>query len=446
MTPPLRFPTALAALMLMSVVALAQTDEAASVDPSIGRVEVTLELPKDVPYVGEMIILKMRTTIRGDVALDEIRQPPFTNFNWQQLGRDKPIRVMADGYNVPGYERDIAIFPQQAGRLIIDPFVRHVTMIVGANQRVLADFSSKPVFVDVQRYEGINKGSDWWLPAKAVTIKETWSPRPDEIEPGKVARRIVTLEAEGTTADRLPPPPVLHVPGVITFTGPATRETILTPDGPIARATYQWDVRPVSNSPAKLPAIRVPWFDIAGRRMRDVAIGEQWVSYIGAAAPRRHDDPSLFGRLAAPGPLIAGFAGLAWALCVASVVTSQKPVRHSRLFARKPKSLSDLKRSARRGDARGVKAALMALARTDPDRWRRVRADPDLAPSLAALDTSLFGDKATTVPPLKPLAKGVCHLWTAQDHGANQAGDGALATLDGAEPRPGDTGMLQTRS
>lgn len=429
---------ALLGLLLTNPAAHAQTEEAASVDPSIGRVEVTLELPKDVPYVGEMIILKMRTTIRGDVALDEIRQPPFTNFNWQQLGRDKPIRVMADGYNVPGYERDIAIFPQQAGRLIIDPFVRHVTMIVGANQRVLADFASKPVFVDVQRYEGINKSADWWLPAKAVTIKETWSPRPDEIEPGKVGRRTVTLEAEGTTADRLPPPPVMHVPGVITFTGPATRETILTADGPIARATYQWDVRPVSNSPAKMPAIHVPWFDITERRMRDAAIGEQWVSYLGAEGVHHRVDRSLLARLAGWGPLLAGFAGLAWALGVAGVMTSGTPRRA--WFAHKPHALKALRRGARHADPIAVKAALMALRRSHSGWWSRVESDPDLKSQLAALDKALFAATPASTPPLKPLTARVIRLWNAHPMMSGRSRANALISMDGPVPGRRETG------
>jgi hypothetical protein len=440
----LRLPLALLTLALLGLAAHAEPEEATPViDPSIGRVDVTLELPKDVPYVGEMIILRMRTTIRGDVALDDIRQPPFTNFNWQQLGRDKPIRVMANGFNVPGYERDIAIFPQQAGRLIIEPFVRHVTMIVGANQRVQADFTSKPVFVDVQRYEGINKGADWWLPAKGVTIKETWSPRPDEIEPGKVGRRVVTLEAIGTTADRLPPPPVMHVPGVITFTGPATRETILTADGPIARATYQWDVRPVSNSPAKMPAIRVPWFDITERRMRDVAIGEQWVSYIGAEGAHRHVDRSLGARLFTSGPLMAGLASLVWALGVAGLLIPKGPAQW--IFAR-PQALRTLARRARAHDALGVKAALMDLARSDAPRWRHIESDPDLATRLADLDRSLFAVEGAKPPMLKPLATDIIRRWRTGETEPRAAKDDALVELDGVAPRRRGDRVTQTRS
>ena len=316
---------AVALLLLGTGVARAQeVMPPAAANPDIGHVDVTLDLPKDVPYTGEMIMLRVRSTIRGFVALDELRQPPLTNFNWQQLGRDKPIRVMADGFDVPGIERSIAIFPQQPGRLIIDPFVRHVTMIVGENQRVEADFASKPVYVDVQRHEGVGKSGDWWLPSSAVTYRESWSPEPDQIEPGKVARRILTIEAAGMTADRLPPPPLLRAAGIITFTGPVNRETILTPNGPVARATYQWDMRPVSGSPALLPSIHIPWFDTHERRMRDLAIPEHWVSYAGTLiGGHAKTGAPLSEQLLASGPLAAGGAGFLWALSLGFLALSR---------------------------------------------------------------------------------------------------------------------------
>ena len=69
-----------------------------AVDPSIGKVEVTLDVPKngDKPYVGEMILLRMRSFVRADIERDEIIQPPLLNFSWQQLGRDKPISAMVN--------------------------------------------------------------------------------------------------------------------------------------------------------------------------------------------------------------------------------------------------------------------------------------------------------------------------------------------------------------
>lgn len=409
----------------------------AAMNSSIGHVDVTLDLPKDVPYIGEMIMLRVRSTIRGFVALDELRQPPLTNFNWQQLGRDKPIDVKVDGFDVPGIERDIAIFPQQPGRLIIEPFVRHVTMVVGENQRVEVNFASKPVFVDVQRHEGLGRPGEWWLPSSAVTYRESWSPEPDQIEPGKVARRILTIEAAGVMADRLPPPPLLRAPGIITFAGPVTRETVLTANGPVARATYQWDLRPVSSSPAKLPEMHVPWFDVRERRMRDVTVPEHWVAYAGTQiGGGNKSGTSLKARLLASGPLAAGGAGFLWALSLGFLAFSTRSGRALRTLLVKPRELRALSRAARRGQPEAVKAALVGLARIDPPRWRSLVHDSVLAARLAELDAALYGQTPVPPPPLGPLARDIGRLWQAAEVPLHGADDG-LPPVDGivmAEP------------
>ena len=140
---------------------------------SIGRVEITLDLPKDKPYVGEMILLRMRSFIRADIVLDRIQQPPLLNFSWQQLGRDKPIQAMIDGFSVePESSATSPSSRATSGRLIVEPFIRHVTVVNSDNQRIEADFASKPVYVDVQNYAAINPADGWWLPAKALTLTE----------------------------------------------------------------------------------------------------------------------------------------------------------------------------------------------------------------------------------------------------------------------------------
>ena len=290
-------------------------------------------------------MLRMRSFIRADVVLDRIEQPPLLNFSWQQLGRDKPIEAMIDGFSVAGIERDLAIFPSTSGRLIIEPFARHVTIVNRDSQRVEADFSSKPVYVDVQNYTAISPPDRWWLPAKSVTLTDSWSQVPDEIKPGTLARRTITVEALGLTGDRLPPPPDMQAPGTIAFRGPVDRQTTLTEDGPLGRGTYIWDIRPVSPAPAKLPAIHVAWFDTQARRMRDRAIPELWIALVGTLVHPSHEASRSTHMLSA-GPVAVGFAGFAWtAALVGFAVTSRRPLGRKAL--RRGRALATLGRRAR---------------------------------------------------------------------------------------------------
>ena len=431
--------TILALVATLSFVGGARAQPVTSaVDPSIGKVEVTLDLPKDKPYVGEMILLRMRAFVRADIVLDEIKQPPLINFNWQQLGRDKPIQAMVDGFSVTGLERDLAIFPQQSGRLIIDPFVRRVTIVNSENQRVQAEFASKPIYVDVQNYAAINTADAWWLPAKSLTITDSWAPEPDEIQPGTLARRTIVVEAVGITGERLPPPPDMRAPGIITFKGPVQRETIITEDGPIGRGTYRWDLRTVSSSPAKLPSIHIPWFDTDERRMRDAAVPERWVAYVGTFVHASHEKArTLAQRYLSPAPVIAGVAGFAWtAAFVAFVLTARRSLDAK---GRRPhRALATLRRAGRAGDEPAFRTALRDLARADPARWTLVSASPFVASRLAAFDAARYGRSGGTAPALRALATDIGREWSAQTGSAPASGE-ALPPIDGdAGPRTKD--------
>ena len=428
-SPALRRRIALILIALLAVPALADP-AAPAIDPSIGKVEVTLELPRDKPYVGEMIMLRMRSFIRADILLDEIRQPPLVDFDVQQLGRDKPIEAMVDGYQVQGLERDLAIFPGQSGRLIIGPFDRHVTIARGATERIEGDFASKPVYVDVQNYAAINPPAAWWLPVKSLSLTETWSPEPDELPHGELTRRTVTVEAVGITADRLPPPPEMHAPGVIVFRGPEQRETTVTEDGPVARATYRWDLRPATGAPAKMPAIEMPWFDTGERRMRGAAIPERWVAYLGTFVHTRHERlPTFRESVLKPGPMAAGLAGFAWTAALVGFVVTRgsrggRSGRARRLLAR-------LGRTARFRDEPGFRNAVAELARRDPSRWARVAGRPELAGRLAAFDRSHYGKGGDPAPALVPLAADLRRAWLDADVDAGTPVAGSLPPIDG---------------
>ncbi len=392
---------------------------------------MTLDLPKDKPYVGEMIMLRMRSFIRADIVLDEVRQPPIINFDVQQLGRDKPIEAMVDGFSVSGIERDLAIFPEQSGRLIIPAFVRHVTIVEGAGERTQMEFASKPIYVDVQNTASINPAGAWWLPARSLTITDNWSPEADAIERGQLSRRTITIEALGMTADRLPPPPEMRAPGIISFKGPTDRKTVITEDGPVARATYQWDLRPTIGQPAQVPAIHLPWFDTGERRLRDAALPERWVAYVGTLVHPSHE-PIATTRLLSPGPIMAALAGCAWtAALIAFAATSRRPPRG--LARRRARALAALGRAARFRDEPAFRRALAVLARSDPQRYARVAGAPEVAPRLAALDAARYARGGGTAPPLGSLGADIARLWHAPEPPAPD-------TLSALPPIDGDAG------
>jgi hypothetical protein len=326
---------------------------------------------------------------------------------------------MVDGFPTPVFERVLMITPLKTGSLTIPPFVLHATIVTPHNERAEMDFSSRPLVIEVRSHEGVGNASDRWLPAKSVRIADDWGTAPGEIPFGEMARRTVTIEASGTTADRLPPLPDIRAPGIIVFPGPVDRQTIVTDEGPIARAQYHWSVRPVSAEPASVPAIHVPWFDIGARKMRDASIAEREVAFLHAVRKARQPLADAPGVLS-PWPLAAGAAGFAWTAALAYLIGSPKSAssRWRGLFAPAPRAIRHLKVAARRNDARAVRRAVEELSRVDRDRWRKVSAADDVKRGLGLLDASIFAVNATAQPELAALAQTIARTWrrTAGSH------------------------------
>ncbi len=369
---------------------------AQAIDPGDLTFTVTPELPPTgAPYAREMVLLRLRGVYRTQILLEEVRQPALVNFSWTQLGRDTWGRTrMADGQMALEFQRTVAVFPQHTGTFTIDPFIHRLT-INDNGERKQIDVRSEPVPFPVATWTAGSGGPDapepWWLPARDVSITDHWEPDPETIKMGETARRIVVLEAQGMLAEGLPPRPVMRTRGIVTFAGPVKRETIITPSGPVARATYQWDVRPGVPEVIPLDAIKIPWFDTASRTMREAEIPAR---QIGGGLPDREED--LKPPAPASWPVLAAAALAAFGLGLALVGFGTGPgrLRLDRGFARA------LKRAAGANDAHALRAVLGEALRARPDLAALWRDDPEIADALARLDAHLFGQTGAPAPRL----------------------------------------------
>jgi hypothetical protein len=372
-----------------------------------GKFDAWVEAPKDTPYVGEPLRLVLRTAIHARVASDRFEQPGLTDFDWRQFGVDAPSEELVDGFWAPALTRVLMIYPLRAGALTIEPFRRRVIYMTDSGERAETELVSKPFTIEVRARDGVGDPADFWLPAKSLKIEDHWEPEPDRIPVGETARRIVTIEAAGLSADRLPPMPRFRAPGIITFAGPVERETIVTDQGPIAKATYQWNVRPVSTTAAIAPAIRIPWFDIGARTMREAATPERRVAFVGAgAATDAAGGRQGYGFLAAR-PLLAALLGFV-STSAAAYLAASSPRGALRRALATWRVLALLYAAARKGDAAGFRRSVDHLSKADPDRWRRIVARDDVKRGLSLVDAALFSrEQPAPAPPLLPLARAI---------------------------------------
>lgn len=417
----------LTACLALVLTCLAPLPARAEIGPGDLTLTVTPERNGNAdPFSREMVLLRIHGVYRQPILLEEVIQPSLANFSWTQLGRDAWSKTrLPDGQVAIAFDRVVAIFPHHPGDFTIDPFLHRLTVNDGG-QRVVVDVPSAPVTLPVATWTKPVGGPDakepWWLPAKDVTITDSWSPDPETVKLGETTRRIVTLEAQGMVAEGLPPRPVMRTRGILTFAGPVTRETLITPAGPVARVTYQWDVRPAIEEIIPLDAIVIPWFDTVSRTLREAEIPAR---QIGGGLPDRDDEAKP---VLPASPLVVATAALGafgLGLALLGFGTGSRPGRR-RLDARTRRALG---RAAAARDARAFRAHLDPVLLEQPDLARAWRAEPEIAAGLEALDARLYGPGPATALDLPDLARALGRPVVATAPAA--AAPTRLAPLDG---------------
>jgi hypothetical protein len=392
----------------------------ASDQPAIGHMEAIIENSDEAPYPEEMVLVRIRSTLLGtQIALELIEQPALQNFSWMQLGQDRWYGCDVEGAPAKCFERVLALFPIRSGQLTIDSFIHHLTVVGADGARRQLDLRSAPVSLAVRPWTAARGGPDardsWWLPVKSLTVTDKWEPEPGRIRPGETAHRTVVVEALGIGAERLPPAPKLRSPGLITFAGPVERTTTQTPAGPIARAVYRWDVRPVATSPATLEAVHIPWFDTVSRRMRDGVLPARQVAFFSDQEGAATKHP-LLERFILPLSLLVSFITGSAIVFVGPRSQGQGHTSHLLERFKARRNLKELRRAARSGDPSALRLRIYSLARRDPQRARRWLFEPSVRSGMSALDRYLFATAGVEPPELNFLVKTITKAWRRAGH------------------------------
>lgn len=363
------------AALIWLVLGLGAGARAAAPDLSL---TATIEADSSEPYVGEMVLLTLKGDYAAFITLERFEAVQLPNFTWLQLGRDVWSKTRKNGREYTTVERKLALYPERTGRLTIGPFRHRLTLDDGNGHWSETTVTSNAVSLTVRAKPKTNAG--WWLPAKDVSIDDSWDMDPAQLADGATATRTVTITAKGQTAAALPPPPKVIAPWLIAFIAPEQRSTKLTRDGPIGSVRWQWRMRLSKAEPGRLPAYDIPWFDTTSRQMRDVVLKSQRFAYATATAPEQVDAPRT-NPAAWLLPLALGLG-----LPVAATLVGRRPRPPGEILARLRQALPEREalamRLARlRGDARAYRTA---AAR----RLTRRRLSPEH--HLTALDTALF--------------------------------------------------------
>ncbi|GGB95427.1 hypothetical protein GCM10011352_21900 [Marinobacterium zhoushanense] len=219
-------------------------------------------------YVDGQLLYTARLYHRNPLP-DKIRfYPPHAgNSDIRELGERRRYEGEYRGEPYLVTEQQYAIFPDQAGPLIIDgPRLE----LSGTPEQDLIELQGETLEVEI--LEPAHKSTlGIWLPAERLSLEESWTP-PQNLRPGDRFTRELTLTVTGIPADKLPQLMPLQNDDVYVELQDVSLTESSSQFGLVSTRRETVVIEPLGAGDFILPAIDLHWWDVGLDRGRHAAL------------------------------------------------------------------------------------------------------------------------------------------------------------------------------
>lgn len=190
----------------------------------LAPVFIDASVDQETVYVQAQAILTLRIYHSVSLYDDSSLTPLAMNdAKVEQLGEARTYEKEINGIRHGVIEVRYAIFPQKSGTLEIPAQAFSATLVdrgsddynpfgprPGRQMRV----TSPSIPLQVRPKPADYPADAPWMPARALSISESWSPQPEQAQVGESLTRNVLLKVEGLSGTQLPPLPLPDVQGL----------------------------------------------------------------------------------------------------------------------------------------------------------------------------------------------------------------------------------------
>ncbi|MCP1495749.1 hypothetical protein J2Y86_000456 [Pseudomonas migulae] len=238
----------------------------------LAPVFIDASLDQNSVYVQAQAILTLRiyhsVSLYDDSSLTPLQIP---DARIEQLGESRTYEKDINGLRHGVIELRYAIYPQQSGQLIIPAQIFSATLVdAQPSQEVdsqvpksgkLMRVSSAVLPLTVKAKPASYPADVPWLPARSLSLSESWNPEPDHAQVGDSLTRSLTLKAEGLASSQLPPLPATDVNGLRRYPDQPVLVNQNSERGLIGSREDREALVPVRNGAIELPAVEVVWWN-----------------------------------------------------------------------------------------------------------------------------------------------------------------------------------------
>ena len=236
---------------------------------SIQPVFMEATLDSEQVYTQQQILLTLKifhsVSLYDDSRLSSLRIPDAIV---NQLGDTKKYESIINGVRHGIFELQFVISPQKAGQLVI-PSLSFTTSIANNNDPFSGLFPSSGTRFIAQSPEitvnvtppPADYPGEVWLPAKQLSLTESWSQPLHSVKVGDAVTRTITLEATGLNAAQLPTFTIPSPDGINTYPDQSSTNESATANGITSQRVTAIAMIPTQPGVVELPPVKITWFN-----------------------------------------------------------------------------------------------------------------------------------------------------------------------------------------
>jgi len=247
-------------------------------DSTLAPVFIDASVDQESVYVQAQAVLTLRiyhsVSLFDDSNLSPL-QIPDTRI--EKLGDSRTYEKLINGIRHGVIEIRYAIYPQHSGDLLIPAQVFSATMVQEAHAQdqtqghdanpfgprpgKLVRVSSAEIPLTVKAKPADYPADVPWLPARSLSLSETWNPEPDHSLVGDSLTRSLTLKVEGLSSAQLPPLPATDVGGLRRYPDQPQLANLVSERGLIGSREEREALVPTRTGAIEVPAVDVVWWN-----------------------------------------------------------------------------------------------------------------------------------------------------------------------------------------
>lgn len=375
---------------------------------NMAPVFIDASLDADSVYVQAQVVLTLRVyhsvPLYDDSSLTPLQLP---DAHIEQLGESRTFEKIINGIRHGVIEMRYAIYPQRSGTLTIPALVFSATTVEpsapGDNNTPrpgkLTRVTSAQIPLTVRAMPAAYPADTAWLPARSLSLSESWNPDPPNSQVGDSLTRTLTLKAEGLSSAQLPPLPDTAVEGLRRYPDQPQLNNQNSERGLIGSREEREALVPAQSGNLEIPSVEVVWWNTHEDHLERTSLPARTLQV--AENPSLVVDTPAGVADSGPGVLWPWKLACMMLLCTTLLgfglwwrARSQPAVLRVAQTGPSPRTLlDDLKRACQANDTQATRQALDAWARQQPETLADMAARfVPLSDALDGLNGALYSE------------------------------------------------------